>query len=222
MARPIVIFGTGELAQLACTYFTHDSDRSVAAFTVDREYIATGQCMSLPVVPFDEVVKRFPPAEYDMFVAIGYAKLNAARAEKCRQAKNLGYQLASFISSRSSVWPDLKVGENCLVMEGNLLQPFVTLGNNIIVWCGSLISHHVEIGDDCFIAAHVVISGQVKIGRNCFIGVNATVRDKITIADRTIIGAGALILANTVENGSYLNEASPKSNIPSHRLSALL
>ena len=220
--RPVIIFGTGELAQLACTYFSNDSDRTIAGFTVDREYVADGQCMNLPVVPFDEVTSRFPPAKYDMFVAIGYARLNASRAEKCQAAKDLGYELASYISTRSSVWPDLKVGENCLVMEGNLLQPFVTLGNNVIVWCGSLISHHVEVGNDCFIVAHVVISGHVKIGRNCFIGVNATIRDKITIADQTIVGAGALILADTVENGSYLSEASPKSNIPSHRLSALL
>ena len=220
--RPIIIFGIGELAQLACVYFTNDSDRKVAGFTVDREYAKGGYCMNLPIIPFDEVATRFPPAEYDMFVAIGYARLNAARADKCKAAKELGYQLASYVSSRSSVWPDLKVGENCLVMEGTLLQPFVTLGSNAIVWCGSLISHHVEIGDDCFIAAHAVISGHVKIGRNCFIGVNATIRDKVRIADRTIVGAGALILGDTVENSSYLGEPSPKSGVPSHRLSALL
>lgn len=220
--RPIVIFGTGELAQLACVYFSQDSDRKVAAFTVDRKFATGGYCMDLPIVPFDEVTTHFPPDQYDMFVAVGYARLNAARAEKCAAAKLMGYHLTSYVSSRSSVWPDLLVGENCLVMEGNVIQPFVKLGNNVIVWCGSLFSHHVVIGDNVFVAAHAVISGHVSIGQNCFIGVNATIRDKVQIADRTIVGAGALILEHTQENCSYLGTASTNSGIPSHRLSALL
>lgn len=178
--------------------------------------------MNLPLVPFDEVQSQFPPSHYDMFVAVGYSKLNAVRAAKCKEARELGYRLASYVSTRSSVWPDLVVGENCLIMEGNVIQPFVRIGNNVVVWCGSLISHHVEIGDDCFIAAHAVISGLVKIGRNCFIGVNATVRDKVRLADRTIIGAGALILSDTEENCAYIGGASQKSGVPSHRLCALL
>lgn len=220
--RPIVIFGTGELAQLACTYFSHDSNRTVVAFTVDRKFATGGHCMDLPIVPFDEVTTHFPPDQYDMFVAVGYARLNSARAEKCEAAKLMGYELASYVSSRTSVWPDLQVGENCLVMEGNVIQPFVRIGNNVIVWGGCIVSHHVVIHDNVFVAAHAVISGHVVIGQNCFVGVNATIRDKVRLADRTIVGAGALILENTQENCSYLGTASTNSGIPSHRLSALL
>ncbi|MEO6563623.1 MAG: acetyltransferase [Nitrosospira sp.] len=220
--RPLVIFGVGELAQLACYYFTHDSLRQVAAFTVDGPHLREDQCMGLPVIAFDEVDTHYAPEEYDMFVAVGYARLNQARAEKCLEAKSRGYRLATYVSSRSVTWPDMIIGENCLIMEGNIIQPFVRIGNNVIIWCGSLISHHVEIDDNCFIAAHAVVSGHVKIGAHSFIGVNATLRDKITLAERTLIGAGALIVASTKKNTAHLAMAGQEANIPSHRLQSLL
>ena len=33
--KPLVIFGTGDIARLAHFYFTHDSPHDVVAFTVD-------------------------------------------------------------------------------------------------------------------------------------------------------------------------------------------
>jgi sugar O-acyltransferase (sialic acid O-acetyltransferase NeuD family) len=220
--KPVVIMGVGELAQLACYYFTHDSPRRVAGFTVDRQYSAASELCGLPVIPFDEVHERFPPHDHDLFVAIGYTDLNAARAKKCAVAKARGYELASYVSSRASVWPDLEIGENCFVMEGNIIQPFVRIGDNVIVWCASLVSHHVTIGDNCFIASEVTVSGGVTIEANCFIGVNATIREHLRIGRDTIIGAGALILKDATEGSGFLASATLASGIPSRRLKSLL
>lgn len=220
--RPIVIFGTGELAQLAHYYFTNDSLHAVVAFTVDDDFLSEETFMGLPVVGFGDLEQQYPPDNYELFVAIGYSRLNQDRAEKCREAKARAYQLSTYISSRSICYPDLEIGENCLIMEGNVIQPFVTIGDNVIIWSGSLISHHVDIGSNCFIAAKVAISGKVKIEPFCFVGVNATLRENITLARNTIIGAGALVLQSTEENQSYLGSASKKSGIPSHRMQSLL
>ena len=220
--RPLVIFGVSELAQLAYYYYTNDSSRQVVAFTVDRDYLQEKQCMGLPVVDFETIDKHYTPEDYDMFVAIGYARLNQVRAERCVQAKARGYRLATYVSSHCVTWPDLTIGENCLVMEGNIIQPFVRIGDNVIIWSGSLLSHHVEIGDNSFIAAHAVISGHVRVGANSFVGVNATLRDKIILGEDTIVGAGVLALNNTAENTAYLATPSPESGIPSHRLQSLL
>ena len=61
MTKPVVLFGTGSLAQLAYHYLTHDSDRDVVAFVVDREHRKDEEPLGLPVVATDEVVDRFPP-----------------------------------------------------------------------------------------------------------------------------------------------------------------
>jgi sugar O-acyltransferase (sialic acid O-acetyltransferase NeuD family) len=220
--RPLVIFGTGELAQLAHYYFTHDSPHSVVAFTVDGEWLQQDTFLGLPVIAFEEVERRYSPEQCDLFIAVGYTKLNSVRAKKYIEAKAHGYRFPSYVSSRCTRYEDLQIGENCFVMEGNLIQPFVKIGNNVIIWSGSLVSHHVEIADHCFIAAHVVISGQVRIEPYCFIGVNATLREKIVLARNTIVGAGALVLKSTEENQCYLGTASGKSGVPSNRMQSLL
>ena len=220
--RPLVIFGVGELAQLAHYYFAHDSERRIAGFTADAAYATEREFRGLPLVSYDRVSETFPPDDFDLFVAIGYTALNVARAQKCTDAKARGYRLATYVSSRASVWPDLELGDNCFVMEGTLIQPFVRISNNVIVWSGSLISHHVEIADNCFIASGVTVSGGVRIGPNCFIGANATIREHLSIGRDCIIGAGALLLKDAPQGSGYLALDTKNSGIPSRRLQSLL
>src|SRR5207253_888652 len=94
----VVVFGIGRWAELAYVYLTHDSPHDVAAFTVDREYFDVNRMGSLPVVPFDEVDGRYPPDEFAMFIPISFTRMNHARAERYRDAKQLGYRLISYVS----------------------------------------------------------------------------------------------------------------------------
>ena len=200
----LVIFGAGDIARLAHYYFTRDSQHQVAAFTVDRQYRHDDAFLGLPLVDFEAVSGRYPPAEYEMFVAISYAKMNQVRAEKYSRAKELGYHLASYVSTRCSFLSDHPVGENCFILEDNTIQPFVQIGNDVTLWSGNHIGHDSVICDHVFIASHIVVSGHVTVGEYSFIGVNATLRNSITIAPHTLVGAGAVIMKDTVERGVYL------------------
>jgi sugar O-acyltransferase (sialic acid O-acetyltransferase NeuD family) len=195
--KPIVIFGAGDIAELAWFYFTHDSEFEVAAFTVDSAYRNSDSFRDLPLVDFDRVSDLYPPDVYDFFVALSYAKRNSVRTEKCLAAKSKGYRLVSYISSKATYFPGTGFGENCFVLEDNTIQPFVQIGNNVTLWSGNHIGHHSSIKDNCFITSHVVVSGGVVVGENCFLGVNATLRDHIEIGDHCIVGAGALVLSST-------------------------
>jgi sugar O-acyltransferase (sialic acid O-acetyltransferase NeuD family) len=200
----IVIFGAGDIARLAHYYFTHDSEHEVAAFTVDKEYRKEDGFLGLPLFDFEEMPKRYPSDSFKMFIALSYAKMNKVRAEKYYQAKNLGYELVSYVSGKCSFLTDQPVGENCFILEDNTIQPFVKIGNNVTLWSGNHIGHDSIIEDHCFLASHIVVSGHVHIHPYCFIGVNATLRNSITIAPETLIGAGAVIMKNTVEKGVYI------------------
>lgn len=218
MKKRLVIFGIGEAAQLAHYYFTTDSQYDVVAFTVDAAFLEQTTFCDLPVVAFEEILERYGPEEHDLFVALGYSKLNAIRKEKYLMAKALGYRLPSFISSSATVLNAEKIGENCFVFEDNTIQPFVTIGNNVTLWSGNHIGHHSVIRDHCFIASHVVISGGVEVGEQCFIGVNATLRDHVKVGERCVIGAGALLLADAEPEGIYMGQATERSKVPSTKL----
>jgi sugar O-acyltransferase (sialic acid O-acetyltransferase NeuD family) len=216
--KPLVIFGTGDIAQLAHYYFSTDSEYQVVAFTVDASYITKEVFCGLPVVSFEEVVRCYSPETHELFVALSYSKLNAVRKERYLDAKALGYRLASYISSRSTILNEGKIGDNCFIFEDNTIQPFVSIGNNVTLWSGNHIGHHSTIRDHCFISSHVVVSGGVEINEACFIGVNATLRDHIKIGERCVLGAGVLLLADADPDGVYIGQATERSRVPSSRL----
>ena len=202
----LVIFGAGVIARMAHYYFTRDTEHDVVAFTVDQAYRPSDTFQDLPLLPFEEIETTYSPAEYKMFVGLGYARMNKAREEKYHQAKAKGYELVSYVSSRCSFLTDYPVGDNCFILEDNTIQPFVKIGNNVTLWSGNHIGHDAVIEDHCFLTSHVVVSGFTRIGHHSFLGVNATLRNDIRIAPETLIGAGAIIMKDTVEQGVYLPE----------------
>lgn len=218
MIKKLVIYGAGDIAQLAKYYFSSDSEYEVVAFCVDRSHFTQVEFMGLPVVVFEEVEVFYPSTEYEMFVAFSYSKLNKVREDRYFAAKDKGYELASYVSSRTSMLNQGKIGDNCFILEDNTVQPFVELGSNVTLWSGNHIGHHSKIKDHCFIASHVVISGGVEVGERCFIGVNATVRDHVTIGAMCVIGAGALILSDAETLGVYVGTATERSKVPSNKL----
>lgn len=221
MKIPLVIFGAGDIAQLAHYYFSTDSDYEVVAFAVDAAYRTDAIFCDLPVITFEGLTEHYAPNACEVFVALSYSKLNAIRKEKYLAVKAMGYRLATFISSRATVLNSGHIGENCFIFEDNTIQPFVTIGNNVTLWSGNHIGHHSTIKDHCFIASHVVVSGGVEIGEQCFIGVNATLRDHIKLGERCVIGAGTLLLADAEPEGVYIGVATERSKVPSTRLRSI-
>lgn len=216
--QKVIIFGTGDISQIAHLYLSEDDRYEVVAFTMDKEYIKEDSLFGLPVVPFANLEEKFSQDEYKLFITLGYTKINKLREQKFLEAKEKGYSFISYIHPKATVASNAKIGENCFVFEDNTIQPFVTIEDNCILWSGNHIGHHSTIKANCFIASHVVISGGCEIGENTFIGVNATLRDHIKVGKSNVIGAGALILGDTEENKVYMATATEASKVPSNRL----
>ena len=216
--QEIVIFGAGEIAELADFYFEHDSNFRVAGFTVDAAYLKDKEFHGKPVVPFERLAETFPPQQYGLFVAVSYSKINDLRASKVAAGRAAGYKLVSYVSSRATVFPGFEAGENCFILEDNTIQPFAKVGSNVTLWSGNHIGHHSTIEDDVFIASHVVISGGVRIGQGCFIGVNVTLRDHVTVGKKCVMGAGALVLEDQPDFSVVAPRGTERSPVPSTRL----
>ncbi len=137
-----------------------------------------------------------------MLVAIGFSRINRARAEVYERCKERGYELITYVNSRATSWGRLELGDNCFVFEENVIQPNVRIGNDVVLWSGNHVGHDSEIGDHCFIASHAVISGNVRMGRTAS---SASTHRSRRDHDRTqcVIGAGALIMRDTERGGVY-------------------
>src|SRR4051794_27316085 len=118
MAR-VVVFGIGRIAELASVYLTHDSPHEVVAFTVDRDYIEADSLHGLPIVAFEDVDAEYPPDEAAMFIPLSFKRMSHIRAERYHAAKDLGYELVSYVSSHATTFPGFSCGDNCFILEDN-------------------------------------------------------------------------------------------------------
>jgi len=208
--KKIVIFGTGEVAELAYFYMKNDDlcDFDVVAFCCDPQFIDKPEFQKLPVVSFHEVEKTYPSSEYSMHVALSYNKLNLIRKNKYYEAKEKGYELVSYVSSKSVVSSDLNIGDNCLILENQTIQPKVKIGNNVMIWSGNHLGHGCKIKDHTYLSSHICISGYTEIGERCFIGVNSSFKDYIQVGDEVFITMGSSVTTDVEDKAVILGPQS--------------
>jgi len=206
--KPLVLFGSGKIAEVLLYFFRNHSDREVVACTTDRSFLPQSDWNGLPAVPFDEVARSHPPETHDMFVALGYQDLNGLRARKCAEARALGYKLPSYVHPDSGLPRDCVHGDNCFIMSQVLVHPRVKLGNNVFVWSGAMVGHHSTVGDNCWLTSCCNVSGVVTLGDNCFLAVNSTVAHSVRVGADCFIGANALVTKCSGDGEVFLAEAS--------------
>ena len=79
--KGLVIFGTSQISELAHYYFSNDSDYQVIAFTVEDEFAKSSNFLGLPIIKWSQIQLTYPPAEYDLFIAVSYNQINELRKD---------------------------------------------------------------------------------------------------------------------------------------------
>lgn len=208
MNKPLIIFGTGKIAEVVSYYATEECGFTIAAYTVDKLHLQSETFLGKPVIAFEEIASRYPNDQYNMFVAVGYHNLNKLRAEKCASVKALGYSLISVVSPAAALARNSVYGENCFIMPPCIIHPCVRLGNNVFVWSGALIGHHSVIGDHCWFTSNCNIGGNVVMGQNCFVALNATVGHSVSIGNQCFLGANSLVTKDLEDEKVVIAESS--------------
>tara|TARA_Y100000816_G_scaffold289433_1_gene275878 strand:- start:244 stop:915 length:672 start_codon:yes stop_codon:yes gene_type:complete len=213
--KEVIIIGEGKISEELYYYIENDSEHNVVAFSVEKQFIRNESKFDLPVVPFEEINRIYPPDSHSVIVAMGYQNLNGLRTRMYKSAKEKGYGFINYISSKILNAGKIPFGENCIIMENNTINATAKIGNNVILWSGNHIGHHSIIEDNCFLAGQVVVSGVTTIGQSSFIGVNSTIGHQIKIGERNLIGARSLITKNTKPNSVYIEQDTEKYRLDS-------
>jgi sugar O-acyltransferase (sialic acid O-acetyltransferase NeuD family) len=200
--KPVIVFGNQDSASTTHYYLSTDSDRQVVAFTVDQDRITDSTHEGLPVVPFEQIQEQFPPDQFDFIFPAGFQlsnpyNTNIFRRDRYQLIRSMGYQFVNYISSRALVADNVVIGENVLIYEGAIVQPFVEIGNNTIIRSGVNLGHHCMVQDHCFVSAEVTVGSRTRIGPQTFIGLNTTILNSITVAAGSFIGSSTLINRDT-------------------------
>lgn len=130
------------------------------------------------------------------------------------------------IGEDTSIWQfcvvlsGAKIGTNCNICAGVLIENDVTIGNNVTVKSGVQLWDGITIGDDVFIGPNATFTNDLvprskayperfertTIERGASIGANATILAGVVIGQYALIGAGSVVTkdvpANTVWYGN--------------------
>ncbi len=200
------IFGAGALARVLHIYL-EQIGRTPAGFVVDDAWCKEKAFCDLPLVPFSRMMERFPPTEYDAFVAVGYGKMNAGRKDAFERLRAMGYETPNFIHP-SVLNACASMGEGNLIFPGVLLDACTRVGDCNVFYPSVLIAHDTRIGSFNFFAPRAALAGDVVVGDRCFFGLNSAVKNGLSVADRCLLGAAAYAVRPLTE-GSVL--AAPRS-----------
>lgn len=217
----IVVFGAGQIADVARAYIdAHGGDR-IVAFTVDGSHLAADTFAGRPLVAWEDLERLYPPDRVKLLGPLSFRRLNAFRRERHLEAKSRGYDFASFVHSSCHVHAE-HVGENCFILENCTLQPFSRIGDGVMIWSSTHVGHHATIGDHCFLSTHVGISSNVVLGEECFLAGKASIDYGRTVGARSFLGPAAVVLEDLPPESVVLGETSPVSRFSSRRLKRFL
>lgn len=190
--KPLIIFGTGKIAQAVSYYFNRDSEYEIKAYVVDDIFATNESFLGKPVQKFSKVNEVYSPEQFSVFVAVGYQGMNKLRSEKFEQFRGMGYSFASYKSP--FVNGDFTYGENTIIMDGATIQPLVSFGKDVFVWGGAMVGHHSIINDHCWLTGGCLIGGAVNIGESSFVGMGAIVGQEVRTGIECMLGAGSLTI----------------------------
>ena len=211
--KNLIIYGIGSFAEYVAYAFNNDSKYTVKAFCSEKELLQTKTFANLPLIDFDKIIKLYPPENHFIFIAIGN---NYLREKFYIQANEMKYEFANYISSQCSKWENLKVGNNCFIDEGCILQPVVSIAYNCVLFAAE-IGHHTKINQNTLVSG-AITGGNVIIGAFCYVGLKSAIKQNLSIGNHAVIGMGCIIEKNVLDYEVYSHKGTKKRSITSDQL----
>ena len=196
MKKKVIIFGTSIFSQVVFQTIVQEDLAEVVAFTLNKNYIDKTEFEGIPVIPFEELDKKYDMSKHEIIIALGYKRMNDIRKDIYLKCKELGYSIYTLISRNALVYTN-NIAEGSIILPLAFVGPYVSIGECVILWNNVSICHHSKIGAFTHIAGGTTVGGETNIGSNCFIGMNCTFKNGIEIGDRTFVGANSYMNQNT-------------------------
>ena len=211
MKKKLIIFGNSLMSEIVYYYFKNFSEysNSEILFSCDKKFLINKSKFNCEVIDTKKLLK-LQKKDFDIFIAIGYSKLNTIREKFYKFFLKKNFNLINFIHPDAKVYCK-KIGINNFIMDNVSINPYTYIGDNNIIWSSTTIGHHNKIKSNNFFSGNTTISGNSEIMNNCFFGVNSCTKDNIKIANYCFIDAGEYVF-NSIKNFTFYNEIHNKNN----------
>ncbi len=130
----------------------------------------------------------FPPAEWDICVAVNEFYINDVRRALFEAVEALGYRFQSVVSPFAQV------------------SSSAQLGRNVVIFSGCVIGADAQLGQCCVLRGNVVLSEDVRLGDYVTLEANVAIREGASVGNFTTVCANSSLARMTaVGRHCYLN-----------------
>jgi acetyltransferase-like isoleucine patch superfamily enzyme len=216
----VIIFGAGQLAEVAKAYLDKYSTDRVVGFCVDESFLEQDTFHGLPVVAWERLENHFPPGAVKLLGPLSYQRLNDFRRDRHGEGRARGYSFASFIHPSTHNMAQT-IGENCFILENCILQPFARIGAGVIIWSSTHVGHHAIVEDFCFLSSQIGLASGVRIGAGSLIGGQVGIDNGVTVGPGSYIESRAMIRRDVPPNAVVRHPFDLPKDYSSERVRAM-
>ena len=195
MADKLLIYGAGTYGKIVYhdikQFGTEQFD--VVAFVMNEEYINEKTLYGLPVVPFENIEKRYPPDVYRMLICCGYTVMRNRKA-MYDKALAKGYALPNYISSKAILETVPEMGNNNIILANAVVGYEGKMGSDNIIFQNTWIGHEFTIGSHSIIGFGSSIGGRANIGDLSYLSIGVTATGRIYFGNECLCGVGSNII----------------------------
>jgi acetyltransferase-like isoleucine patch superfamily enzyme len=200
ITKPLVLVGSN-----SCIYkFTEifdDVGYNIAGM-IDDDYYGQGSFMDIPIIASElelrENINEFKQ-KYQFICVINWMPqhddITIRNKEKRIRITNmldeLGVDVATVISPKSTVSPRAKIGKGVIVDSFAMIEPNVVVGDYTTVYAFTLLGHDCTIGKSCVIGRMASVISHVTVEDMCYFGHFSRANKP-----ETTIGAGTWLYPN--------------------------
>lgn len=213
---PIVLFGTGAIADVVADYLVRARGaEALAGYVVDAAYWTTDTHKDRPVVRWDDLTTRFAPQNHDAFVALGYQELNQIRLDRITALHELGYETPPLIDAAAFIADSADIGPNALVLDHASVEPYAQVGMGAFIWSNATLGHHSTVEDGAWMTANVAVGGHSRIGARSFLGLGAAIGNQVELGEACFVGAGARVTKSAPAKTVIVEPDTPRHRLDS-------
>ena len=190
--KELLIYGAAnpELVKLVDSINLKQDTWEIIGFLDDFKKDEVNSYMGYPILGGEEVINQYRDQGcYFINNAFGTTKNRLIVTQKLEKSK---VNYATLISPKVDM-NYVRVGSDCVLLDGVILGANVSIGSHVMVRAGSTINHDATIADHIFIGPGVTICGNAKIGEGAYIGAGSVIKDGLTINPWSTVGMGAII-----------------------------
>ena len=157
--------------------------------------------MGVPIIGTDDDIPRLAKEVGRFVIGVGHLGNAEGRMALWEQVQAMAAELPTIVSPIAYLSPDALLGPGTVVFHRAVVNAMVRVGRNCVLNTGSIVEHDAVLGDNVHVSTQAVVNGACKIKDGSFLGSGSVINQGMTVGPRTIIASGAVVCQSAEGDG---------------------